>query len=242
MLARYPSVFQGGLYFEGVQSQDLETQPRLNPARSVPYSLRDLVDKELTHLQEVGTLEPVEISEWAALIVAVLKQDKKSMKICGDFSVTVNPVSELDRYIYPIPKIEDLFARLSKGKHFSKIDLSQAYQQLLLDDNSKKYVVVNTHKGLFQYTSLQFGISLAPGIFQRVIESILQGVSGVIVYLDDILISSSTQEQHLAAPDKVLSRLDKAGLRVKRSKCEFMRPFVTYLGHKIDAQGLHPLQ
>ena len=89
------------------------------------------------------------------------------MRICGDFSVTVNPVSKLDRY--PIPKIEDLFARLRNGKFYSKIDLSYAYQQLLLDDESKKYVVVNTHKGLFRYTHLPFGISSAPGIFQRVL-------------------------------------------------------------------------
>ena len=117
------------------------------------------------------------------------------MRIFGDFSVTVNPVSKLDRY--PIP-----------------------YQQLLLDDGSKKYVVINTHKGLFRYTRLPFGISSAPGIFQRVIESILQGVNGVVVY--DILISESTEEQHLGALDEVLSRLDRSGLRVKRRKCEFI--------------------
>ena len=80
------------------------------------------------------------------------KKDCKSVRICGDFSVTVNPVSKLDRY--PIPKVEDLFARLSKGKLFSKLDLSQAYQQLTLDENSKKYVVINTHRGLFRYMRL----------------------------------------------------------------------------------------
>ena len=101
---------------------------------------------------------------------------KEPVRICGDFSITVNPVSKLNRY--PIPKIEDLFARLSNGKYYTKIDLSHAYQQLLLDDGSKKYVVINTHKGLFRYTRLSFGILSAPGSFQRVIESILQGVNG----------------------------------------------------------------
>ena len=151
----------------------------------------------------------------------------------------MNPVSKLDRY--PIPKVEDLFARLCKGKHFSKLDLSQAYQQLPLEEDSKKYVVINTHRGLFRYTRLPFGISSAPGIFQRVIESILQGIDGVVVYLDDILITGQTKEAHLMALEKVLSRLDRAGLRVKKSKCEFMKPSVTYLGHRIDANGLHPL-
>ena len=96
-------------------------------------------------------------------------------------------MSKLDRY--PIAKVEDLFARLSKGKLFSKLDLSQAYQQLTLDENSKKYVVINTHRGLFRYMRLPFGIASVPGIFQRVIESLLQGINGVVVYLDDILIS-----------------------------------------------------
>ena len=76
---------------------------------------------KLERLQKQGTLEPVDIAEWAAPIVVVLKKDCKSVRICGDFSVTVNPVSKLDRY--PIPKVEDLFARLSKGKLFSKLDL-----------------------------------------------------------------------------------------------------------------------
>ena len=162
------------------------------------------------------------------------------MRICGDFRLTVNPVSKLDRY--PIPKVEDLFAKLSKEKCFTKLDLSQAYQQLPLEEESKKFVVINTHKGLFQYTRLPFGISSAPGIFQRVMESLLQGIKGVVVYLDDILITGASEEAHLQTLDEVLSRLEKAGLRVKGKKCEFMRPSVTYLGHRIDAAGLHPLQ
>ena len=83
--------------------------------------MRDLVEKELQHLQEEGTLEPVEMAEWAAPIVVVFKKDRSSVRICGDFRVTVNPVSKLDRY--PIPKVEDLFVKLSKGKQFSKLDL-----------------------------------------------------------------------------------------------------------------------
>ena len=102
-------------------------------------------------------------------------------------------------------------------------------------------MVINTHRGLFRYTRLPFGIASAPGIFQRVIESLLQGINGVVVYFDDILIMGESEEAHLKALDEVLSRLDRAGLRVKRSKCEFMQPSVTYLGHRIDANGLHTL-
>jgi len=130
---------------------------------------------------------------------------------------------------------------LSKGKYFTKLDLSQAYQQLPLDEESRSFVVINTHKGLFRYTRLPFGISSAPGIFQRVIESLLQGIEGVVVYLDDILITGCTEGKHLEALEEVLTRLDKVGLRVKSKKCEFGKTSVTYLGHRIDATGLHPL-
>ena len=81
-------------------------------------------------------MEPVECSEWAAPIVAVLKQDRKSVCICGDFKQTINPSTKLDRY--PIPRVEDLFAKLSGGKSFTTLDLSQAYLQVPLDDESRK--------------------------------------------------------------------------------------------------------
>ena len=113
-------------------------------------------------------LEPVMLSEWTVPIVAVLKQDKPSMRICGD--QTINPIAKLDRY--PIPRIEDLFAKLSGGKSFTTLDLSQAYLQVPLDEESKKLLVVNTQKGLYRYTILPFGVSSAPGIFQRLIKPV----------------------------------------------------------------------
>ena len=232
----FPQVFEEGLgtlqWYQARIHVDPKAQPKFCRARSVPYSLRDKVEKELTRLQEEGTLEPVEMAEWAAPIVPVLKSDKMKVRICGDFRVTVNPVSKLDSY--PIPKVEDLLAVLDKGKTYTKLDLTSAYQQLPLDNESKNYVVINTHKGLFRYTRLPYGIASAPGIFQRVIDTVLQGIPGVVAYLDDILITGPTQEEHLAALEEVLKRLSKAGLRANLKKCEFMKSSVTYLGHVID--------
>ena len=133
-----------------------------------------------------------------------------------------------------------MFSTLAGGKIFSKIDLSQAYQQLPLADESKQYVVINTQKGLFCYTCLPFGVSSTPGIFQRVIENVLQGIPNVIV--DSVgLLSSPTESDHLQLLDQVLDRLDKAGLRARKEKCQFFVPSVSYLGHKIDGEELHPL-
>ena len=99
--------------------------------------------------------------------------------------------------------------------------MSQAYQQLLLDKSSKMLVVINTPKGLFQYNRLPFGIASAPGIFQRVMDSLLQGISGVIVYLDDILVTGPSDREHLESLKEMFTRLEKAGLRLNKKKCQF---------------------
>ena len=105
----------------------------------------------------------------------VWKKDKESVRVRGNFKLTVNKVARLDRY--PIPRIEDLLAKLAGGKRFSKLDMSQAYQELLLDESSRQYVVINTHKGLFRYSRLPFGVSSASGIFQRVMKNLLQDIA-----------------------------------------------------------------
>ena len=113
---------------------------------------------------------------------------------------------------------------------------------MLLDDESKQYVTINTHKGLFRYNRLPFGVASAPAIFQRHIETLLQGVDGVSVYIDDILLAGSTLEEHLRTLEEVLKRVQDAGLRLNRDKCFFLRSSIEYLGHVIDKDGIHPTQ
>ena len=148
-------------------------RPKFFKPRSLPYVLRSKVGLELDRLQREKVLTPVQFSEWAAPIVPVVKRDK-SIRICGDFKLTVNQVSHLESY--PLPHVEDLFAALTGGTVFTKLDLSQAYLQVEVDDICKKYLTVNTHKGLFQFNRLPFRVSLAPAIFQRLMDSLLQGL------------------------------------------------------------------
>ena len=242
VLDRHTEIFQPGLgTLKGYQATihvDAGAKPRFWKARPVPYALRDKVEQELERLTQEGVIEPVQYSDWAAPIVPVLKDDG-SVRICGDFKVTVNQASKLDKY--PLPKIEDLFAKLQGGKSFTKLDLTSAYQQIVLEEESRQYVVINTSRGLFRYNRLPFGISSAPSVFQRVMECLLQGIPGVVVYIDDVLITGQSEEQHLAALDETLKRMKEAGLRLKKGKCVFQAPSVIYLGHRIDAEGLHPV-
>ena len=114
--------------------------------------------------------------------------------------------------------------------------MSQIYQQLLLSEESKQFTTINTHKGLFRYNRLSYGISSAPGIYQRVMDNLLQGIHHVVVRVDDILISGESTEAHIRNLEKVLQRLTKAGLRLNEQKCVFADE-VVYLGQKVTSEG-----
>ena len=124
--------------------------------------------------------------------------------------ITVNPVSKLDAY--PLPHVEDLFTALSGGQ--------LSYQQLLLDDESKKFTTINTTRGLFQYQRLPFGILSAPTTFQRTMDSLLQGLPNV---LDGILVTGVNEDNHLCNLDRVMDHLESAGLTLKQSNCVYDR-------------------
>ena len=119
-------------------------------ARPVPYSLKAKVEQELQRLQDEGIITKVDRSDWASPIVPVPKPDG-SLRLCGDYKVSVNKL--LDTKQYTLPNAGDLFATLEGGKVFSKIDLSHAYLQLELKAESRKYLTINTHKGLFEYNN-----------------------------------------------------------------------------------------
>lgn len=213
------------------------TTPKFHKARKVPYALRPKVEAELQHLVDQGILTKVEWSEWATPIVPVGKKTTDKIRICGDFKVTLN--SEMHADQYPLPRIDDIFASLSHGERFSKIDLAQAYLQMEMEEPSRKYLTINTHKGLYQYNRLVFGITSAPAIWQRAMDQVLQGIPGTQCYLDDIIVTGPDTATHLANLDAVLTRLEEYGLRANKNKCQFFKDSIEYCGHKIDRHGLH---
>ena len=209
--------------------------PHFLRARPIPFALKDAVGKELDRFETLGILWKVTHSAWAAPIVAVPKKDGR-LRICGDFKVTVNAVLDVDKY--PLPKPDDLFAALEGGLRFTKLDLRQVYQQLALEEGSQEFVTVNTHQGLYQFTRLPFGVASAPAIFQKIMDEILQGIPRVVCYLDDILISGSSDKEHLTNLEEVLKRFREADIHLGKEKCVFWAESVEYLGHVVSKEGL----
>ena len=117
------------------------------------------------------------------------------MCLCGDYKVTVNPVLEADQYL--LPKPENLFIALTGGDTFFKLDLKESYKKVLFEEESCKFLSINTHQRLYRYIRVPFGISSAPNMFQKVMDRLPQGTNGAIRFVDDILITGQDHKQYL---------------------------------------------
>ena len=142
---------------------------------------------------------------------------------------------------YPIPKNKGLLSTLAGSNRFTKLDMSQVYQPLSLDEESKKFTTINTDNGLYQYNRLPFRVSLPPGFFQRTMENSLQGIPYVVVRVDGILVSSKDNSDHLANLKAVLSKLSTGELELLSVKCLLMQPEVAYCGYVISDKGIQPV-
>ena len=184
----------------------------------MPFGIKDAISQELNRLEQLGIISPLPHSQWAAPIVPVPKKDGK-FRICGDYKVTVIQTLAVEQY--PLPTPDEIFSTLAGGKLFSKLDLSHVYIQLAVNEALRPYLTINTHQGLCTYNRLPFGVASAPAIFQKMMDTVLQGISGVTCYIDDILVSSKDEESYFAILEELLSRLDKHNFRLKLEKCEF---------------------
>ena len=235
LVSKYASLFDGDLgTIKGVTAHlklRENATPQFFKPRPVPFALKEKIAEELKRLERIGVLEKVEFSDWATPIVPVLKPDD-TVRICGDYKVTINPA--LDVPEYPLPTAQELFTQLNGGQSFSKLDLSSAYQQVLLDEESRQYVMINTHLGLFRYTRLPFGVAASPAIFQQTMDSILSGLNGVGGILDDLIVTGPNDKEHLCNLENTLKHLHSMGMKLKKPKCMFMKPSVEYFTFVVD--------
>ncbi|XP_061708233.1 uncharacterized protein K02A2.6-like [Cydia pomonella] len=237
--SRYCEVFEGGLgrFTGGTVGFRLRegAAPVFLRARPLAYALREPVERALDQLVADGVITPVNSSDWATPIVPVMKKDG-TIRVCADFKLTLNRCLEVDRF--PLPRVDDLLAKLYGGTRFTKLDLSQAYAQFELDE-SKRFTVINTHKGLFMYNRLIYGLASSPGIFQRKLEQLFGDLPRVGIFLDDLIITGEDDETHLKTLHEVFRRLKTYGLKVRKDKCTFFSESVTYLGFVISKHGVH---
>jgi Reverse transcriptase (RNA-dependent DNA polymerase) len=175
------------------------------------------------------TITPI---EWASTTVIAVKSSG-AIRICAYFKVSINPHIMTDHY--PLPRFEEKAAKLNNCKHFSIIDLKDAYLQLPVTESSRKYFVIATHEGYFRYTRLPFGVNFAPTLFHATMDKVLAGIQQTSVYIDDIINGSDNAGQHLAVLRSVFDCLQKASIRTQLAKCRFVQPSVPFLGHRIDA-------
>ena len=118
---------------------------------------------------------------------------------------------------------------------FTKIDLSDAYLQITAEEGCSKLLCINTHRGLYKFECLPFGVKVALAIFQQVMDSLLSDLDFMVAYLDDILMNSQNVEQHMEHVHHVFSRIQVYGFKLKESKCDFFMEKIKYLGHIIDS-------
>lgn len=211
--------------------------PTFLKARPVPYAIRDRLEMEINRLVSEGVLRPTSYSEWATPVVPIVKKSGE-IRLCGDYRSTVNEATESDTY--PMPTANEVFATIAGGRFFTTLDLERAYTQVVVDEDTSKLLTLNTCKGLYTVHRLAFGVKACPGIFQRLMTSLLAEVPGVAVLIDDIIVSGRTMEEMQERLDTVLSRIKRAGLRLNKNKCRFAKRQVEFLGFVIDAEGIHP--
>ncbi|GFT82099.1 uncharacterized protein K02A2.6 [Trichonephila clavipes] len=176
--------------------------------RTVPFALKGRVENEIDRLEKEGIIEKVDSSEWATPVVPVVKSDG-SIRLCADYSVTLNPNLIVPQH--PLPRLDEIFGSLNGGKQFTKLDFKHAYLQMKVHPDSQKLMTINTHKGLYICKRLMYGLNGAPAICQRYVDGLFQGMDGVKVFMDDARITGSDEISHFTALEEFLRNVENTG-------------------------------
>ena len=224
------------------------------PVSSRPYTLalkhHKWVQEEIEMLERAGIIAK-SMSPWASPIVIVPKKSqpgelpKKRLYI--DFrnlqqKVIMEGKSKGCLSLTPLPKIDEMYAKLKGAKFFSTIDLRSGYYHMALGKDLRAKTAFVMPFGKYEYLQVPFGLAQAPAFFQHLMNKVLDNCPFAMTYLDDIIIFSDTEEEHLAHIEEIFKRLEAADFKMKRSKCDFFKKHIHYLGHLISADGIRPLK
>ena len=193
------------------------------------------MEQELQKMLEEGVIRPSK-SEWASPITLVPKKEG-SIRFYVAYR-KVNAITQKDAH--PLPLIQDIFDSLSGAKVFSTLDLKSGYWQIPIHEDDIKKTAIITHTGLYESVRMPFGLANAPAEFQRTMQALLGDMLGkfVMVYLDDIVVFSQSEEEHEEHMNQVFDALEENGLKRKSSKCTFIAPWVELLGYVVSANGI----
>ena len=197
--------------------------------------------EEMAQVQQILSSDVIRPSNspWASPVVMVRKKDG-SLRFCVDFR-QLNAATVKD--VHPLPRIDDLLDALHGAKWFSALDLKSGYWQVPIAEQDKEKTAFRTSSGqLFEFNQVPFGLCNAPATFSRLMDRVLAGLhwETCLFYLDDIIVFSSTWEDHLARLREVFERLRHAKLKLGPAKCTFAAKEVSYLGHRVTEEGLLP--
>lgn len=205
----------------------------VQPLRRPPFNLRDKIEKKLDDLESMDIIEKVKSpAQWVSPVVVVPKTNGE-VRLCVDMR-QANCAVERERY--PIPTIDEVLQDMNNSKVFSKLDLRWGYHQIELSKESREITTFITHKGLYRYKRLMFGISSAPEKYQQVIQQTLQGIEGVHNISDDIIVHGATHDQHNERLRKVMRRVRECGLTLNLGKCQFPMSELKFMGHVLSSR------
>lgn len=205
-------------------------------SRPIHPSDREAVKQHLRELLDAGIIRESE-SPFASPVVVVKKKNGK-IRLCIDFRKLNNRTI---KDAYALPNIEEIFSALSGARWFSVMDLKSGYYQVEMAEVDKHKTAFTCPLGFYEFNRMPQGVTNAPSTFQRLMEKCVGDLhlSEVLVFLDDLIVFSETLEEHEERLMRVLHRLRDYGLKLSPEKCQFFKSSVKYLGHVVDAQGVH---
>ncbi|CAB4009281.1 Transposon Tf2-6 poly, partial [Paramuricea clavata] len=241
-VARHKVLFQGIGKLKEYQMKlhiDPQVRPVAQSVRRTAFSLRGKIEEKLDELLREDIIEKVDgPTPWVNPVVVVPKANGE-VRLCVDMRCANKAII---RERHPIPTIDEILQDMQEGGVFSKLDLKWGYHQIELSEESRSITTFVTHKGLFRYKRLMFGISSAPEKYQQVIQQVLQDCSGTANISDDIIIYGSDQGEHDKRLEKVLTRLEERGLTLNKDKCVFDMPKLTFMGLLLSNRGIGPTE
>ncbi|CAF4749152.1 unnamed protein product [Rotaria magnacalcarata] len=241
LIHTFPDVFNEQVGRTKKLQHRINLAPDVQAHNSPPFryapARKQIIEENLKDMLDQGIILP-SASPWASSVILAPKKDG-TLRFCVDYR-KLNSATIRDAY--PIPRIDDTLDSLQEAKFVSTLALRSGYWQVEMDKNSREKTAFVTHKGLFEFNVMSFGLTSAPATFQRLMDIVLAGLKWqyCLVYIDDVVIFSPTFEQHIKDLEKVFQALQSANLTLKASKYQVCRREMRYLGHIITQNGIKP--